>query len=69
MERTVPLALNSVSLCKIRRFARRCYRFMSAYRLGLSGRAAIFAAKKYKSHRKVPESVLMDIDILSLDDG
>ena len=47
---------------------RRCYRFMSAYRLGLSGRAAIFAAKKYKSHRKVPESVLMDVDILSLDD-
>jgi len=66
LERTVPLALNSVSLCKIRKFARRCYRFMSAYRLELSGRAAIFAAKKYKSHRKVPESVLMDVDILSL---
>ena len=39
---------------------------MNAYRLGLSGKAIIFAAKKYKSHRKVPESVLMDVDILSL---
>ena len=28
---------------------------MSAYRLGLSGGAALFAVKKYKSHRRVPE--------------
>jgi len=60
LQQTVPLALNSISLCKIRKFARRCYRFMSAYRIGLSGKAAIFAVKKYHSHRRVPESVLME---------
>ena len=26
LQQTVPLALNSISLCKIRKFARRCYR-------------------------------------------
>ena len=33
---------------------------MSTYRVGLSGKAAIFAVKKYHSHRRVPESVLME---------
>lgn len=31
---TVPLALNSVSLSKIRKFARKSYRYMDAYRVG-----------------------------------
>ena len=37
---------------------------MSAYRLGLSGSAATFAVKKYKSHRRIPESVLMDVETM-----
>ncbi|CAG8796914.1 32343_t:CDS:1, partial [Racocetra persica] len=45
-------------LLKIHRFARRSERFMSAYKLGLSGKAADFAVKKYHSHRRIPEQVL-----------
>ena len=58
-----PDALNSVSLSKIRKFARRSYRYMSAYRLGLPCKAAIYAVKKYRSHRRIPENVLIDIDM------
>jgi len=39
-------------------------RFMSAYRLGLLGRTALFAVKKYKSRRKVAESVLMYVETM-----
>ncbi|CAG8630535.1 7618_t:CDS:2, partial [Scutellospora calospora] len=58
LKKTVPKALDSVSLMKIRRFAHHSARFMSANELGLSGKAAIFAVKKYRSHRRVPEKVL-----------
>jgi hypothetical protein len=37
-----PNALDSVSVNKIRKFARRSYRYMSAYRLGLPCKAAIY---------------------------
>ncbi|CAG8841161.1 2324_t:CDS:2, partial [Racocetra persica] len=47
--------LDSVSLLKIRHFARHSERFMSAYELGLSGKAADFAVKKYHSYRRIPE--------------
>ena len=30
------------------------------YRLGLPCKAAIYAVKKYRSHRRVPENVIMD---------
>ena len=56
----VLLALDSVDLIKIRRYARRSARYMSAYEQGLSGKAAVFAVKKYKSHRQVPDSVLQE---------
>ncbi|CAG8500799.1 16122_t:CDS:2, partial [Racocetra persica] len=49
---------DSVSLLKIHHFARYSERFMSAYELGLSGKAANFAVKKYCSHRQIPEQVL-----------
>jgi hypothetical protein len=29
-------------------------RYMSAYRIGLTGKQALFAVRKYKSHRRVP---------------
>jgi len=57
LEKTVPLALNSVSLENIRKFARRCWRFMDAYRQGLTGIDALYAVKRYKSHRKIPNAV------------
>ena len=66
LNQIVPDALDSVSVNKIRKFARRSYRYMSAYRLGLPCKAAIYAVKKYCSHRRVPENVLMDIDIMNI---
>jgi len=63
LNQIVPDALDSVSLNKIRKFARRSYRYMSAYRLGLPCKAAIYAIKKYRSHRKIPENILTDFDI------
>ena len=58
LKEVVPRALDSISLIKIRRFARRSARYISAYELGLSGKAAVFAVKRYRSHRRVPENVL-----------
>ncbi|CAG8467208.1 5918_t:CDS:2 [Scutellospora calospora] len=49
----------------ILRFARRSERFMSAYAYGLLGRAAIFAVKKYWSHRCVPLSILYEFGHLN----
>ena len=38
----------------VRRVARYCYRFMDAYRVGLTGAALDYTVKKFKSHRKIP---------------
>jgi hypothetical protein len=56
----VPLALDSVSLVQIRRFARKSWRYMDAYRHGLSGYLAEFAVKRYRSHRRLPVKNLED---------
>ena len=58
LEKIVPEALNSVSLEQIRRYARRSWRFMDAYRKGLTGIAALYAVKQYRSHRRIPENVI-----------
>jgi hypothetical protein len=58
LRQVVPLALDSVSLLMIRRFSRKSFRYMDAYRKGLSGHLAEFAVKKYHSHRRVPEKSL-----------
>ncbi|PKY61561.1 hypothetical protein RhiirA4_431900 [Rhizophagus irregularis] len=57
-ERTVPEALNSVSLEQIRRYSCHSWRFMDAYRKGLTGTAALYAVKQYKSHQRIPENVI-----------
>ncbi|CAG8505496.1 4897_t:CDS:2 [Racocetra persica] len=46
------------NLLKIRCFACCSEQFMSAYELELSGKAANFAVKKYRSHHRIPEQVL-----------
>ena len=53
LKEVVPRALDSISLTKIRRFSRRSARYISAYELGLSGKAAVFAVKWYRSYRRV----------------
>jgi hypothetical protein len=61
LKRTVNLALDSVPISSIRRYARRSFRYMDAYRKGLTLNAAEYAVKKYRSHRKIPNSVLHDL--------
>ncbi|CAG8718221.1 13358_t:CDS:2 [Rhizophagus irregularis] len=63
LQRTVSLALASVPLTTIRRYARKAFRYMDVYRKGLTGKAAEFAVKKYRSHRRVPDSVLQSVGI------
>ncbi|EIN05877.1 hypothetical protein PUNSTDRAFT_115780 [Punctularia strigosozonata HHB-11173 SS5] len=46
----------------IRRFFNRSWWFMSAYRKGLTGKAAEWAVRKQKSHRAVSERAMMSID-------
>jgi len=41
--------------------ARFCYRFMSGYRLGLSGPIIEFTMKKFKRHRSIPDGVVNDM--------
>jgi len=46
----------------IRRFINRSWRFMSAYRMGLTGKAAEWAVRKQKQHRQVSRAAMMSID-------
>ena len=58
LEKTVPEALNSISLEIIRCYARRAWRFMDAYRKNLTGLEALYAVKKYRSHRRIPDNIM-----------
>jgi hypothetical protein len=54
----VPKALDSVSICKIRKFVRKSYRYVDAYCIKSSdGKSSStqmvkYAVKKYRGHRK-----------------
>jgi hypothetical protein len=54
----VPKSLESVSLVSIRKFFRRCEHFVQSYHLGCDYELTKFAHKKYRSHRRIPESIL-----------
>ncbi len=58
LEKTVPEALNSISLETIRCYACRAWRFMDAYRKELTGIEALHAVKKYRSHRRIPNNIM-----------
>jgi len=45
----------------IRRFINHSWRFMSAYRMGLTGKAAEWAVKKQKQHHQVSCRAMMSI--------
>jgi hypothetical protein len=47
--------IDSVDVITIRRFARKAWRYMDLYRHRITGKLAEYAAKKYKSHRRIPE--------------
>jgi hypothetical protein len=46
----------------IRKFINRSWRFTSAYRLGLTGWAADWAVKKYRSHHTISEQALRALE-------
>ncbi|KAJ8462477.1 hypothetical protein ONZ51_g10884 [Trametes cubensis] len=52
-KKLVQEALDACPLLTIRRFFRRAFRYVSVYRLGVTGIAAEFAVRKFKSHRHV----------------
>ena len=54
--------LNACPTDVIRRFINRAWRFMSAYRLGLTGKAAKWAVQKQRQHRQVSHRAMMSID-------
>jgi hypothetical protein len=54
--------LDSCPVDVIRRFINRSYRFMSAYRLGLTGKAAEWAVRRQKQHRQVSQRAMMAIE-------
>jgi hypothetical protein len=63
LKQTVPEVLESIELVKIRRFSRKCDRYMSCYRLGMPPKLAEFACRKFKSHRSIPpETILAELE-------
>jgi hypothetical protein len=62
------MALKSVSLPLIRRYARKCFRYMDAYRpqggnaTKLTMKQVQYAMKKYSSHRCIPAGVMNDLE-------
>jgi hypothetical protein len=61
LQATVPAGLESVSLVAMRKFARKSFRYMDAYReirgVYLSPEQAEYSVKKYKSHRSVRDNI------------
>jgi hypothetical protein len=62
LKTNLPKAMASVRLSTIRLWEHRMHRWMSAYRSGLETKTAQlqvkeFSSRKYKSHRRVPETV------------
>ena len=68
LQSVLPDSLDSVSVQTIRRFARKCFRYMDAYRIvDSSGKRRLtpqqveFAVKKFKKHRSIPLSIFNEL--------
>jgi hypothetical protein len=65
---TVSLALENVSVAKVRKFARKSYRYMDAYRVQgsngnfLTPKQIEYAVKKYRQHRKIPLRIMSSLE-------
>jgi hypothetical protein len=66
LERNVLASLEEVPLISMRRFFTQSLRFMDAYRKGLNGRQAAWAAKKYQGHRVIPETILRELSTANI---
>jgi len=53
----VPEILRSIPLTHIKSWRRKAWRYIHAYSIGLEGRMAEWAVKKYRSHRRIPEKM------------
>ena len=67
LKENMPVALKSVPLDTIRKWEHRMHRWMNAYREGLDTcqaqlKVKTFSSTKYKSHRRVPETVAATFD-------
>ncbi|KAF9456185.1 hypothetical protein BDZ94DRAFT_1144265, partial [Collybia nuda] len=67
LQANLPIALASVRLSTIRKWEHRMIRWMDAYRSGLGAKEAqnqvrAFSSKKYKSHRRIPETLARQFD-------
>ena len=54
LQKTVPESLESVPLITIRKFSRKCWRYIDLYKNSLSEKLVEYAVKKYKTHRRIP---------------
>lgn len=65
LKEIVPKALRSVEVGTIRKYARKCDRYMDAYRekngILLTVAQVEHAVKKYRSHRSIPHSIMADL--------
>jgi len=61
-KKQVPIALDACPTETLRRFCNRSFRFMEAYRKGLSVKAAAWCVKKQKGHRAISEAVMKELD-------
>ncbi|TFK87877.1 hypothetical protein K466DRAFT_490103 [Polyporus arcularius HHB13444] len=62
LEQNMVKALNAVTVQHVRKFYNRTQRFMDAYRKGLMGDGASWAAKRYSGHRTLPHNILAQFD-------
>ena len=62
LQACVPKSLDSVPLTSIRKFFCRCFHFIQSYSYGCDYKLTRFAHKKYKSHPRIPESILLEKD-------
>ena len=46
----------------LHRYFIRSQRFMDAYQKGLNGQQAAWAAKRYRGHRVLPDTIMHDLD-------
>jgi hypothetical protein len=60
LQSTIPKALDSVPIEAIRRYAWMAFRYMDAYRKGLTVEAAERAVRQYKSHRRISMNQMLE---------
>jgi hypothetical protein len=61
-KREVPLALDACTTDILRRFCNRSFRFMDAYRKGLTITQAAWCVKKQKGHRAISKQIMDSMD-------